>query len=107
MAKWYGQIGYVDTVETKPGVFVERIMERNYYGDMLRISRRLQSAGQVNDDITIANKLSIVADPYATDHIHSMRYAEFQGSRWKISDVEVATPRLILTLGGLYNGEQT
>lgn len=107
MAKWYGAIGYVDTVETKPGVFVERVLERNYYGDMLPVTRRLQTTDQVNDNIDIANELSIVADPYATEHIYSMRYAEFQGVRWKISNVKVVFPRLILTLGGLYNGEQT
>ena len=106
MAKWYGPIGYADTVETKPGVFVERIIERNYYGDTIRQNRRIRSGDKVIDDIEISNQISIVADPYATDHIYSMRYAEFQGVRWKISDVEVAPPRLILTLGGLCNGEQ-
>ena len=107
MAKWYGPIGYVDTVETKPGVYVERVIERNYYGDMITVTRRLHTTDQVNDDIEISNRLSIVADPYATEHIYSMRYAEFKGVRCKISNVEVAFPRLILTLGGLYNGEQT
>ena len=107
MAKWYGPIGYADTVETKPGVHVERIIERNYYGDAIRQNRRIRSGDKVIDDIEISNQISIVADPYATEHIYSMRYAEFQGVRWKISDVEVAFPRLILTLGGLYNGEQT
>ncbi len=106
MAKWYGPIGYADSVETKPGVHVERIIERNYYGDAIRQNRRIRSGDKVNEDIEISNQISIVADPYATEHIYSMRYAEFQGVRWKIGDVEVAPPRLILTLGGLYNGEQ-
>ena len=107
MAKWYGEIGFAETVETKPGVWVEQITKRNYYGDAIRNSRRLQSANQLNDNINISNQISIVADPYANNNFHSMRYAEFMGTKWKISDIEVQYPRLILTLGGVYNVEQT
>ena len=105
MAKFYGKIGYVETVETSPGVWEEKITERNYYGDMIRNTRRLQSADQLNDNINIANEFSIVADPYAMDNIYSMRYIEFMGAKWKVSNVDASTrPRLILTVGGLYNG---
>lgn len=104
MAKWFGKIGYGETVETKPGVWTERITEREYYGDLIRNSRRLQSvADKVNDDINISNQLSIVSDPYANENFHAMRYVEFMGSKWKITDVEVQYPRLTLTLGGVYN----
>ena len=104
MAKFYGAIGYAKTVETMPGVWAEQITERDYYGDVIRNSRRLQSSDKVNDDINISNQISIVADPYAINNFHSMRYAEFMGAKWKVSDVEVQYPRLLLTLGGLYNG---
>ena len=107
MAKFYGKIGYANTVETKPGVYEEQIVERSYYGDLIRNTRRLQSADQVNDDINISNEISIVADPYATNNFHTMRYAVFMGTKWKISNVEVSYPRLILTLGGVYNGQYT
>ena len=96
MGKFYGSIGYAETVETSPGVWVEQITERKYYGDVNRDSRRLQSANQL---------ISIVADPYAYNHFHSMRYVEFMGAKWKVSTVEPKPPRLILTLGGLYNGQ--
>ena len=105
MAQFYGKIGYANTVETKPGVYEEQIVERSYYGDLIRNTRRLQSADQVNDDINISNEISIVADPYATNNFHTMRYAVFMGTKWKISNVEVSYPRLILTLGGVYNGQ--
>ena len=105
MAKFYGKIGYANSVETKPGVYEEQIVERSYYGDLIRNTRRLQSADQVNDDINISNEISIVADPYATNNFHTMRYAVFMGTKWKISNVEVSYPRLILTLGGVYNGQ--
>ena len=105
MAKFYGKIGYANTVETKPGVYEEQIVERSYYGDLIRNTRRLQSADQVTDNINISNEISIVADPYATNNFHTMRYAVFMGTKWKISNVEVSYPRLILTLGGVYNGQ--
>ena len=104
MAKFYGVIGYAETSETKPGVWEEQITERSYYGDLTRNARRLQSTDQLNDDINIANEISIVADPYANDHFHAMRYVEFMGAKWKITNVEVKYPRLILTVGGVYNG---
>lgn len=104
MAKWFGVIGYAETVETKPGVWKDQITERYYYGDLIRNSRRLQTTDQVNDNINISNQISILADPYANGHIYAMRYAMFQGAKWKVTDVEIQYPRLILTLGGLYNG---
>ena len=107
MAKWYGAIGYAETSETTPGVWTEQITERNYYGDLTRNTRRLQTADQLNDNINISNEISIVADPYANQNFHSMRYAKFMGTAWKITAVEVQYPRLILTLGGEYNGQQT
>ena len=105
MGKFYGSIGYAETVETSPGVWVEQITERKHYGDVNRDSRRLQCANQLNDNINVSSEISIVADPYAYNHFHSVRYVEFMGAKWKISTVEPKPPRLILTLGGLYNGQ--
>lgn len=106
MAKFYGMIGYAVTKETAPGVWTEEIAEQSYYGDLTRNMRRLQDSGDLNDDINVANEISIVADPYANANFHSMRYVAFMGAKWKISKVEVQYPRLILTLGGVYNGKQ-
>ena len=104
MAKFFGTIGYAETVETIPGVYEEQITERKYFGDMLRNTRRLQSTDQLNDNINVANEISVVADPFAYQNFHLMRYVEFMGVKWKVSNVEVQHPRLILTLGGVYNG---
>lgn len=104
MSKWYGKIGYAENVEKEPGDWREEIIERPYYGDVIRNTRLLQNSGGLNDNINIANQISIVADPYATNHIFAMRYIEFQSAKWKVSNVEVQYPRLILTIGGLYNG---
>lgn len=106
MAKFYGPIGYAETVETTPGVYVDRIIERNYYGEMLRNTFRLESSGGVNDNINLSNEISIVSDPYAYEHFHMMRYVEFMGTRWKVNSVDPSKyPRLVLTTGGVYNGE--
>lgn len=104
MAKWYGKIGYAETVETEPGIWEERIVERSYFGDLIRNTRKLQNSGGVNDDINVGNEISIVADPYANEHFYSMRYVELMGAKFKVSNVEVQYPRLILSLGGVYNG---
>ena len=106
MAKFYGKIGYIDSVESEPGYWEEKPVEREYYGDITRNTSRYQNGGQVNEDIVINNILSIVADPYANENFQHMRYVEWMGAKWKITNVEVQYPRLLLTLGGVYNEYQ-
>lgn len=105
MAKFFGAIGYAVTSETKPGVYEEQIIEREYFGDVNRNIRKLENSKYLNDDINVSNEISIVSDPFANENFYSMRYAEFMGTKWKITNVEVKYPRLILTLGGVYNGQ--
>lgn len=104
MAKFFGKIGYGVTEETRPGVWNEVFTEREYFGDVLKLNSRTQTTDQVNDDITIQNQISILADPFAYSHFHEMKYIEFMGTRWKVTNVEVKYPRLVLTTGGVYNG---
>ena len=104
MARYYGKIGFGQDVETAPDVHEYKVTERTYYGDLLRNFKRTQTSGdKLNDDISISNQISIIADPYATHNFHAMLYATFMGTKWKITDVEVQYPRLILSLGGVYN----
>lgn len=105
MAKFYGKIGYAETKETTPGVWTEVITEKSYYGDVLKVSRRLQNTTNINDDVNVSNELSILADPFAYQNFHAMRYVTWMGASWKISNVTVQRPRLILSIGGIYNGE--
>lgn len=104
MAKFYGGIGYGETVETRPGVFVQQITEYQYFGDVIRNSRKLDNGDKVNNDISVGNSISIVADAYAREHFFAMLYIRWMGAAWLVSDVEVKHPRLILRLGGVYNG---
>lgn len=107
MAKFYGYVGYVRTVETSPGIWEEVAEERRYSGDITRNTRRWDRSDYLNDDLTINNTISIVSDRFASENIFAMRYVKWMGSCWKITNVEVARPRLILTLGGVYNGPET
>lgn len=105
MAKFYGKIGYILTEETEPGIWEETEVEKSYYGDLVRNSSSYKDGMETtNGDINISNSISIVADPFACENFQHMRYVIFMGTKWKISNVEVQYPRLILTLGGLYNG---
>ena len=105
MAKFSGLIGYIETTETAPGVWTEVVTERKYSGDVLRNTRRWQQGEALNDNLVLNNTISIVADPFANQNIHTMRYVKWMEVSWKITNVEIQRPRLILTLGGVYNGQ--
>lgn len=104
MAKFFGKIGFATLTETTPGVWEEVITERDYYGEVIRNNRRLQGAQQLNDDISLSNEFSILADPFAVENFHSMRYLTYMGTKWKVTIVDVQYPRLTLSVGGIYNG---
>lgn len=105
MGKWFGKIGYAVTAETEPGLWEDTIVEHEYYGDMISDRRKRQTSSEVNDNINLANVISIIADPFAYENCSRMVYAEIMGAKWKITDIEVQYPRLILTIGGVYNGD--
>ena len=104
MAKFFGVIGYGESVETVPGVWEDIIVEYQYYGDVVRNSRKLDGESKVNYDLTVGNSISIVADAYAHEHFFAIRYIDWAGTLWTVSNVDVESPRLILRLGGVYNG---
>lgn len=107
MAKFYGPIGYAVPVETRPGIWGHEIVERNAYGDVIEVTSTWStSSDSVNDDLNIEKRISIVADPYAYQNFHRMKYVEYLGAKWKIKSVKPAYPRLILNIGGVYNGKQ-
>jgi hypothetical protein len=116
MAKFHGVIGYVETKETVPGVWAPEVTERTYTGDILKNTASWKERGftdagdssnNANDDLRLNNRFSILADPYAYEHFYAIRYIKVMGVRWKVSSVEVAYPRLNLTVGGVYNGNET
>lgn len=105
MAKYYGNVGFEEIMEDDgASVYSPKIVERPYYGDLIRNARRLEEGEGVNDNIVVQNDISIVADAYAYQNFHLLRYVDFMGTRWKARSVEVERPRLIISLGGVYNG---
>lgn len=105
MARFFGRVGYVGVpVETAPGVWVDNIVEHSYFGDVLRNTRNVSQGENLNPDISIQNIISIVANAYANDHFSAIRYVEWLGVLWTVPNVEVQSPRLLLTIGEIYNG---
>lgn len=104
MAKFFGRVGYGESQESSPGVFEDVIVEREYYGDIIRNTRQLSEGERLHKDLNVSNQISILADAYANDHFFAIRYVEWAGVLWTVSDVEVQSPRLLLRLGEVYNG---
>lgn len=104
MARFYGKVGYGQTEDKGNGVHEDVITYRMYSGDVVRNTRRNDEGDKVNDDLSVSNSISIISDAYANEHFFAIRYVEWAGTKWKVLDVEVASPRLLLRLGGAYNG---
>ena len=104
MTKWAGKVGYGIEVRVKPGVTETQIIERNYTGDVERVSRRYQTDNNMNNDLDISNEISIVADPFAYENFVNIKYVTWLGQRWRVSNINVQYPRLSLSIGGIYNG---
>lgn len=109
MAKFCGVVGYGVEKETAPGVYEPSIEERRYFGDVLRNAKRWENGEGLNDDLKITNRISIVADAYAYEHAYAIRYVSWMGTKWKVSelDIDIQRPRIILSIGGVWNGDET
>lgn len=104
MARYSGSVGYAVDIETFPGVWDAQIVEHKYYGDVVKNKLSVQQSTTVNPTLTISNSISIVADAFAFNNYYAIRYITYLGKKWKVTSIEIERPRLILTLGGIYNG---
>jgi len=104
MARFHGRVGFGETVESKPGVHTDEVVEHIFYGDVVQNRRTLRQGENLNKDLSVGNSISIVGDAYAREHFFAIRYVEWAGQLWTVTDVEVQAPRLILQLGEVYNG---
>jgi hypothetical protein len=102
--KFHGKVGYGETMETSPGVYEDVIVDREYYGDVSRATRQLVQGENLNPDLSLGNTISIVADSQAMENFFNIRYVEWRGQLWTVSNVEIQSPRLLLYLGEVYNG---
>lgn len=102
--KYHGKVGFVSFDEVTPGAEVEKPIEREYFGDVIRNTKRWESAQQVNPNLKVNNQISIVADPFARENLFAIRYVSWIGALWEVTSVDVQYPRFILSIGGVYNG---
>lgn len=103
MAKYYGHIGFATPIsDERPGVTYDDIVERPYYGEIIRNARRVQSGDKVNEDLTLSNQISLLLDPYLTKNYYNIRYLTFMGAKWRVTNIEMRYPRMIIDIGGLY-----
>lgn len=104
MPKYRGNVGFVYTEETAPGVWTPVETVRPYYIDVNRNSRRYENGASTNDNLLVTSNLSLIADPFALNHVSGLKWIEYSGVKWRVSTVEILYPRMNLTLGGVYNG---
>jgi hypothetical protein len=109
MTRFFGTVGYAESLETplNSGVWVDSISEHLYFGDVIRNTRKLESGEGLNEDITVGNSISIIADEYAIKHFFKIKFIQWEGVLWTVTNVEVRSPRLVLSLGSVYNGPTT
>ena len=103
MAKFYGEIGFAISKETAPGVCTDTIERRFYYGEVNSSHIRTTNGTSINDNVNVSDEISIVSDPFANEHYFSMKYVTYMGVKWKVENISVQFPRLVLSLGGMYN----
>lgn len=106
MARFCGKVGYIEREETSPGIWEDVVTERTYRGDVVRNKTMWQQSETLNDDLNVSSDVSILADAYAYQHFSYIKYVEFMGAKWKVTSASPERPRIILTLGGLYNEQQ-
>ena len=103
--KYYGTVGFwSEDAEVRPGVYMPGIVKKNYTGDVLRNTQRWNSTSNPNDNLSVNNRISILADMYMNENLSSIKYVTYMGTKWKVGSLEVQYPRVIIELGGVYNG---
>jgi hypothetical protein len=105
MARFYGNIGFAINEEVRPGIYKEIYEEFPYKGDVLRNTRRWEATEHLNDDISISNDISIIADTFAKEHFGVMRYVHWMKQYFEIVSATIDTERhrITLSLGGIFN----
>lgn len=105
MARFYGSIGFSMTYETRPGIFEETYVERTYKGEIIRNNRQWSPSEHLNDNITINNEISVIADSFMNHNFGVMRYVRWKGQTFEITSATIDTERhrIVLSIGGVFN----
>lgn len=104
MTRYSGLVGYGQQVEVEPGVWDTEDKEVMMKGDLLRQNANIQDSG-INDKVSLNHRVSLIGDAYAFDNYYNMKWVTVNGFKWAVSAIELQRPRLIVTLGGIWNGE--
>lgn len=104
--KYFGRVGFVKYEESSPGVWRTIVTEKKYRGDVLQNRANINPSDSVSDELRLSNRISIICDSFAIENFQWIKYIEYLGTMWIVSLAEVQRPRVILTMGGVYNGEQ-
>lgn len=105
MTKFCGKIIFVKSEETSPGVWSESDpIVKDVVGDVLKKNWRWERSDKMNDDLNISNQISIIADQFIYENLYAIKAVYWMGVSWKVTDVDVQRPRLVLSLGGVWNG---
>ena len=106
MSKYVGLIGFVHNEEIEPGIYEDIVIEKKYRGDITKNYQKFAVGNTISGEVQITNQFSILGNKFAFDHVSDIRYLEWRGNRWVVDSIDIEYPRLILTVGGLYNGPQ-
>jgi hypothetical protein len=106
MTRFSGEVGFGESIESPSGsgVWIDSITEVSYFGDVIRDNRKSEPGEGLNDNLKVNNSISIISDAYANEHFFNIKYVRWAGVLWTVTNVEVRSPRLILSLGSVYNG---
>ena len=104
MTKFYGKIGFVLMEETSPDVWESIETAKDYFGDLVRNQRRWSNGESVNENLDVSNEISILLDDFLQENIGALKWVEVMGAKWKVNSISIEYPRIVLTLGGVYNG---
>ena len=105
--KWHGMIGFETQVEVsddprKATVWKPQIVPKHYYGEVQRIIKREGSGDKVNNDISFNNQFFIISDLYAQHNAYNMKWIEWMGRKWHITEITIEYPRITINIGGEY-----
>ena len=103
--RFFGKVGYQIETEDTDSVWAKTMVAKSYFGDVIRNNTRRDTGDTINDQIDVNNRISIVADPFAFENFQNMKYVEWLKQLWNIKSIELQPPRIILEVGGVYNGE--
>lgn len=107
--KFSGKAGFrIDDVEIEPGVYKPQVVVKAIKGSVVSNSYQHQNSDKSTiDNVRITNQLSIVANQFLNKHITNLMYVEFQGVKWKVESFDIQPPRVVVSLGGVYNEQST